>query len=196
MQGYLDTHVTRNHSERTAEADRRFLTGWFEGFMVEDYDHPDGERQLFVWEGMAPVAGRQRIVGFSKGLADAGLKPRTITGYLGTLRRLFEYVCEYPYIPSDRPQSIVAKYGRIEQPVLEYDYPVHVLDQEQEGIVLTGQRLINFYDFIRLEYIGRNQKKIPASRDYSMIVIAGETGLRADEIRNSGCHRSTSRPLL
>jgi site-specific recombinase XerD len=184
VQGYLDTHVTRNHSERTAEADRRFLTGWFEGFMVEDYDHSDGERQLFVWEGMAPVAGRQRIVGFSKGLAGAGLKPRTITGYLGTLRRLFDYVCEYPYIPSDRPQSIVAKYGRIEQPVLEYDYPVHVLDQEQEGIVLTGQCLINFYDFIRLEYISRNQKKIPASRDYSMIVMAGETGLRADEIRN------------
>ncbi len=137
---------------------------------------------------------RQRpgIVGFSKGLADAGLKPRTVTGYLGTLRRLFDYVREYPYIPSGRPQSIVAKYGRIEQPVLEYDYPVHVLDHEQEGFVLTGKNLINFYDFVRLECIGRNQKKVPASRDYSMIVLAGETGLRADEIRRldaTGPHR-------
>ena len=106
VQGYLDTHVTRNHSERTAEADRRFLSGWFEGFMVEDDVHPDGERQLFVWEGMEPVAGRQRIVGFSKGLVDAALKPRTITGYLSALRRLFEYVCEYPTSPAtDRNRS-------------------------------------------------------------------------------------------
>jgi site-specific recombinase XerD len=184
VQGYLDTHVTRNHSESTEHNERRFLTGWFEGFMVEDNNHPDGERQLFVWEGMEPWAGRQRIIGFSKGLVDAGLKPRTITTYLGVLRRLFEYMCEYPYIPSDRPQSIVAKYSRIEQPVSEYDYPAHVIDQEQEGFVLTGQRLTDFYDFVRLEYIGRNQKKIPASRDYSMIVMAAETGLRADEIKH------------
>jgi len=68
--------------------------------------------------------------------------------------------------------------------VLEYDYPVHVLDHEEEGIVLTGQRLLDFYDFARLVHIGRNQKKIPASRDYTMIVLAGESGLRADEIRH------------
>jgi site-specific recombinase XerD len=184
IQGYLDTHVTRNHSDSYAEADCRFLTGWFEGFMVPDDNHPNGERQLFLWEAMKPVAGRQRIVAFSKGLVGAGLKPRTVTGYLGTLRRLFDYVLEYPYIPSKEPQSIRAKYGPIEQPVLEYDYPVHVLDQEQEGIVLTGQRLIDLYDFVRLEYIGGNQKKIPVSRDYTMIVLAGETGLRADEIRH------------
>jgi len=192
LQGFLDTRITRNHSERTIEYDRRFLTGWFEGFIVEDSAHPDGERQLLTWEAMEPVIGRQRIVGFSKGLADAGLKPRTITGYLGSLRRFFEYVLEYPYIPGDDVLPIVAKYGRIEQPVLEYDYPVHVLDQEMEGFVLTGQRLTDFYDFIRLEYIGGNQKKLPASRDYSMIVLAGESGLRADEIRHldaTGPHR-------
>jgi hypothetical protein len=92
IQGYLDTHVTRNHSDCTMEIDRRFLTGWFEGFMVPDDNHPDGERQLLLWEAMKPVAGRQRIVAFSKGLVDAGLKPRTVTSYLGTLRRLFDYV--------------------------------------------------------------------------------------------------------
>jgi site-specific recombinase XerD len=184
LQGYLDTRVTRNHSDRTIEADRRFLNGWFEGFVVEDNVHPDGERQLLVWEAMEPVVGRQRIVGFSKGLADAGLKPRTITGYLGCLRRLFGYVLEYPHIPGGDVQAIRSKYGSIEQPVSEYDYPVHVLDQDQEGIVLTGQRLTDFYDFVRLQYIGRNQKKVPASRDYSMIVLAGESGLRADEVLN------------
>jgi site-specific recombinase XerD len=183
LQGYLDTHVTRNHSDRTIESDRRFLVGWFESFVAQDDEHPDGQRQLLVWEAMEPMQGRQRIVAFSKGLVDAGLKPRTVHGYLGSLRRLFEYILEYPYIPGTQVQSIVAKYGRLEQPVLEYDYPVHTLDQdEEEGFVLTGDELLQFYDFVRLEYIGSNQKKLTASRDYTMIVVAGESGLRADEI--------------
>jgi site-specific recombinase XerD len=184
LQGYLDTHTTRNHSNATIELDRCFLTGWFAGFMVPDESHPEGERQLLIWEAMEPVVGRQRIIGFSKGLVNAGLKPRTVTSYLGFLRRLFLYVLNYPYIPGDEIQSIIAKYGPVEQPVSEYDYPVHVLDPEEEGFVLTGERLAQFYDFVRLEYIGRNQKKFPASRNYTMIVVAGESGLRADEIRH------------
>ncbi len=182
LQGYLDTHTTRNHSDRTIEAERRFLSGWFESFVLQDEDSPERERQLFVWEAMTPVLGRQRIMGFSKGLVDAGLKPRTVQGYLGCLRRLFEYVLAYPYIPGTQVQSIGSKYGRLEQPVLEYDYPVHTLEQEEEGFVLTGEQLLQFYDFIRLQYIVHNQKKLPASRDYTMIVVAAESGLRADEI--------------
>ena len=184
LQGYLDTHVMRNHSDRTIESERRFLTGWFEGFMVLDRGHPDGERQLFIWEAMEPARGRQRIVGFGKGLVEGGLKPRTVIGYLGSLRRLFQYVLEYPYIPGDELQPVAVKYARVEQPVLEYDYPVHALDDEAEAFVLTGERLTDFYDFVRLEYIGRNQKKLTASRDYTMLVLAAESGLRADEIRH------------
>jgi site-specific recombinase XerD len=183
LQGYLDTHITRNHSDKTIEGDRRFLRGWFEGFMVADDNHPDGERQLFLWETMEPVLGRKRIIKFSKGLIETGLKARTVHGYLGSLRRLFEYVLEYPYVPGAVVEPIVSKYARIEQPVVEYDYPAHVLDQEDEGFVLTGEQLLNFYDFVRMGYIEQNQKKFPASRDYVMTVIAGESGLRADEIR-------------
>jgi site-specific recombinase XerD len=190
LQGYLDTHITRNHSQATHENERRFLTGWFENFLVPDEHHPDGERQLLVWEAMEPVRGRQRIMSFSKGLIETGLKPRTVSGYLGILRRLFHYILEYPYLPGDPVQSIVAKYGRIEQPVLDYDYPAHILDQEAEGLVLTGEQLLQFYNFVRMDYIGGNQKKFPASRDYSMIVLAGESGLRADEL----CHLDALKP--
>lgn len=51
---------------------------------------------------------------------------------------------ERPYIPGENTQLLVAKYGRIEQPVLEYDYPVHILDSDEEGFVLSGERLIEF----------------------------------------------------
>jgi integrase len=184
LQSYLDTHVTRNHSSLTIEHERLFLTGWFEGFLVPDEHHPDHQRQLLLWEAMAPVAGRERIRAFSKGLVLSLYSPITVRTYLGYLRRLFAYILEYPYIPGNEVQSLVAKYGRIEQPVLEYDYPVHVLDSEDEDFVLTGERLVAFYDFVRSTYIPSKQKHLPASRDYTMIVVAGESGLRADEI----CH--------
>lgn len=187
LHGYLDTHLTRNHSCKTIDCELRFLEGWFTGFRVLDRGHPDRERQLFIWEAMAPLVGRQRIIEFSKGLAFAELKTRTITSYLGILRRMFQYVLEFPYIPSQTlcspvSQSIVAKYGAIEQPVLEYDYPHHVLDNEIEGFVLTGDQLTDFYDFVRLDYLKRAQKLLPASRTYAMIVTAAESGLRADEM--------------
>jgi site-specific recombinase XerD len=184
LQGYLDTHITRNHSSSTIEHERRFLTGWFEGFLVPDEHHPDHQRQLFLWEAMTPVIGRERIRAFSKGLVLSLYSPATVRTYLGYLRRLFEYILEYPYIPGDEVQFIVAKYGRIDQPVLEYDYPVHVLDSDDEDFVLTGERLAAFYDFVRSTYIPSKQKQLPVSRDYTMIVVAGESGLRADEI----CH--------
>ncbi len=192
LQGYLDTHITRNHSDSTVYKEEHFLQGWFEGVMVEDEFHPNGERQLLIWEAMMPILGRQRIVEFSKGLIISGLKPRTVTSHLGSLRRLFQYVLEWPYIKDSSIQSISVKYGRIEQPVLSYDYPVHAIDHDDEGFVLTGERLNDFYTFIWEKYIAQNQKKLTASRDYTMILLAGESGLRADEIRNldaMGQHR-------
>jgi integrase len=184
LQSYLDTHITRNHSSSTTDHERRFLTGWFEGFLILDEHHPNRQRQLLLWEAMAPVSGRERIRAFSKGLVLSLYSPSTVRTYLGYLRRLFQYVLEYPYIPGSQVQSLVAKYGRIEQPVLEYDYPVHILDREDEDFVLTGERLAAFYEFVRSTYIPSKQKCLPASRDYTMIVVAGESGLRADEI----CH--------
>jgi integrase len=164
------------------EHGRRFLTGRFEGFSMPDENHPDHRRQLLLWEAMAPVAGRERIRTFSKGLVLSLYSPGTVRTYLGYLRRLFQYVLEHPYMPGTEVQSLVAKYGRIEEPVLEYDYPVHVLDGEDEDVVLTGERLVAFYEFVRSTYIPGKQKRLPASRDYTMIVVAGESGLRADKI--------------
>src|SRR5260221_4322622 len=124
LQGYLDTHVTRNHSDRTIESERRFLTGWFESFVLQDDDHPDGERQLLLWEAMEPAQGRQRVVAFSKGLVDVGLKQRTVQGYLGFLRRLFQYVLDYPFIPGSMDHTIVYHYDCFEHNSLAHVYPV------------------------------------------------------------------------
>ena len=110
LQGYLDTHITRNHSDRTLESERCFLLGWFESFVRQDDTHHDGERQLFVGgHGAGAGTATYRCIS-SKGLVNAGLKPRTVQSYLGYLRRLFQYILTYPYIPGTQVQSIVAKY--------------------------------------------------------------------------------------
>lgn len=181
IDGYIDTLYTRNYSERTINYVRHFLPGWFTNLHVPDDDCVGGYRQLFVWEAMTPVLGRQYIVAFGKGLVCSGLKVGTVISYLGYLRRFFDYILEFPYIPGKTIQYIAAKYGPIEQPVSEYDYPTHVLDPEPEGFPLTLKELVEFYDFVRSVYIPRSQKKSSAARDYSMIVIAGESGLRPDE---------------
>jgi integrase len=200
LDGYLTTLLTRNYSTATRDTEGWFLKGWFAGQAIRDRTHPDGQRQLLLWEAMRPGIGRQLIVAFSKGLVLTGLKPRTVHSYLGILRRFFAYILEYPYIPSSigvqqselSPRPLISKYGSIEQPVLEYDYPAHVIDQEDEGFVLTGESLIEFYEFIRLRYIPHAQKRFAAARDYTMVVVAADSGLRADEIRNldlKGAHR-------
>jgi site-specific recombinase XerD len=182
LRAYTDTLYTRNFSTQTIHYTERFLYGWFANLSVADGTHPDGHRQLLIWEAMKPVLGRQYIVAFSKGLICSELKAGTIIGYLGYLRRLFEYVLEFPHIPGDTVQYIAHKYGPIEQPVSEYDYPVHALDHEQEGFALTLKELVELYDYVRTVYVQSSQKKHAAGRDYSMLVLAGESGLRADEI--------------
>ncbi len=181
LQSYFDTFITRNFSPTARQETERFLRKWFEGIRIPDQEHPDGERQLFVWEAMEPVYGRQYIVEYCMGLVILELQVRTIHAYLGQLQRLFEYVLAYPYIPPNL-QSITQKYGRIELPVLKYDYPPHAFDQAPEGFALTQEQLYEFCNFIRTTYIPKNQKKFPALRTYAMIVLAAESGLRADEL--------------
>jgi site-specific recombinase XerD len=182
LNGYLDTHITRYHSDMTIEAERSFLTNFFRNMPVSDPDHPDGERQLLIWEAMKPVSGRERMTAFSKGLVHCELSPRTVTRYLGRLRRCFAYVLEWPYIPNSGGQTIQSKYGPIAQPVLEYDYPKHAADKEEDGFVLVGKQLIEFFAWIRDNYVAHNQKKFTAWRDYMIVVVAGTSGLRAKEI--------------
>ena len=182
LQAYLDTHVTQNHSMRTIEGERRFLTGWFKAYLVQDDAAPEGERQLLLWEAMAPVSGRTRVQEFAKGLLLAGLKARTVHGYLSCLRRLFAYTLSWPYIPGPAPVPIALKYGRIDQPVFEVDYPAHSVERDSVDFVLTGDQLYAFFEFVRAEYLPDRHKPASAQRDYTMIVLAGESGLRADEL--------------
>jgi site-specific recombinase XerD len=186
LEGYLDTHITRGHMENTRKCDRFYLTRWFQIYSIPDATLPAGVRQLFVWEAMAPITGRERAVEYGKDLMRSGLERPTVASHMLRLRRLFAYVLEQDYIPGTG-QIITAKYGPIVQPISEYDYPKHVTDPRADRIVLTREQLSLFLAFIREHYIPNSQKVLTAWRDYTMFVLAVETGLRASELCHLDC---------
>ena len=86
-------------------------------------------------------------------------------------------------------------YGPIEQPVSEFDCPSHSFDGEQRGIPLDPERLYDFYGVLQQKYViplGHTEHRHIRARNYSIAVLAGESGLRADEL----AHLEISKDLL
>jgi site-specific recombinase XerD len=173
LESYFLSYRVRNYSPRTIEKERHFLEGWFK------------EHGLFVWEAMEPVIGRKRVQEYGNTLLENELQVDTVRSYLGTLRRYFSYVLEFPFIQSSGgPRRIQDIYGRIDQPVTEFDLPHHVYDGERLGVPLDPELLYSFYAVLRKRYLKGSQWQNVRARNYAMVVLAGESGLRVDELLN------------
>lgn len=176
LDSYLQSHRIRNHAYTTVQAEKRFLEGWFAS-------HGSEWRPLYAWEAMRPIEGRKIIHIYGKVLIDSGLANATIRHYLGFLRNFFSYVLQHPYIHSnDGYIRIIDKYGVIEQPVSEFDMPQHSYGQEQQGLPFDPEHLYRFYQIVRDNYITNGAYRHTNARDYAMMVLAGESGLRANEL--------------
>ena len=177
LESYCQSHRIRNHSDKTIKRERTFLAGWFE-------EHGTGSRPLYTWEAMAPRAGRERLVEYGRALQQSQLTSDTIRAYLGILRGYFAFILEHPFLKTTtgfvRLQDL---YGCIDQPISEYDMPVHVYDGERKGVPFEPARLYEFYAVIRKQYVDAPGKaRAIAARNYTAMVLAGESGLRADEL--------------
>ena len=103
--------------------------------------------------------------------------------YLGILSQYFSYVLEFPYFIEDGTSiRIQNRYCNIVQPVSEFDFPRHVYNGEQLGVPFDPERLYDLYSIIRNKYLPNERYPLIANRNYAMLVIAGESGLRIDEI--------------
>ncbi len=177
LESYLKSHKIRNHSPKTFEREQAFLRGWF-------ISHGEENKPLFTWEAMKPIEGRKLISDYAYALVEAGLASETIRSYVGILSRYFAYVLEHAFVAStDGVRHIPSLYGPIDQPVSEYDMPKHVYDGEKEGIPMDPERIYQFYDILRKEYLGRpGAQQAVSARNYTAVVVAGECGLRIDEL--------------
>jgi len=176
LQRYFESHRMRNHSIKTIAKEKSFLESWFKL-------HSNQNRILYTWEAMKPILGRKRILDYANALIDSGLAISTVRSYLGILSSYFSYTLEYPYfIEENTTQRIQDRYAFIEQPVSKFDYPVHVYNGEQLGIPLDPETLYDFYFIVREKYLLKSRYLPIAARNYAMLVLAGESGLRIDEI--------------
>jgi len=176
VEGYLHSHTIRHHSIKTFEKEKRFLQTWFQEYGIHG-------RPLYFWEAMEPVVGRGRIVDYGKTLLESGISTNTIRAYLGILSRFFSYILEHPFVKTrDNYERLTDLYGRIDHPVSEYDIPTHVYDGELLGVPMDPEQLYELYGLLKNHYLSGSSHLAVRARNYTMFVIAAESGLRSDEL--------------
>lgn len=177
IEGFVRSHRLRNSAVTTIAKEEAFLLNWFEA-------HGPGHRPLFAWEVMDPIKGRQIVVGYGKVLLEGEIQTHTIRAYLGILRRFFAHVLEHPVVTAGEvPIRIQDKYRvTLAQPVSEFDMPRYIYDGERHGVPLDPECLYDFYTVIRKRYLQQRGQLPIRQRNYAMAVLAGESGLRVDEL--------------
>lgn len=176
IDSFISSHRIRNLAGTTIKKEERFLREWFDS-------HGPPHRPLFVWEAMNCLTGRKLVVDYGKALLDSGVTTHTVRSYLGTLRRFLGFVLEHPVLLANVPIRIQDKYSVVlTQPVSEFDMPRYVYEGERAGIPLDPERLYEFYSVLRLHYLGQKGHIAVQQRNYAMAVLAGESGLRVDEL--------------
>jgi len=180
VEAYLQSHRIRNHAPNTIKKESRFLNKWFNGVQI-------GDRSIFTWEVMKPQNGRKIILDYGAELLASGLHTKTMRGYLSILQKYFSYILEFPHVEiSGEIKRIEDVYGvTLSQPVSEFDLPHHTFDGVELGIPLDPDILFDFYKAVRDSYLQSDSQYLPfKARNYTMLVLAGECGFRADELRN------------
>ncbi len=178
LESYFKSLRSRNFSPHTQYRHKRIINGWLSL-------HGSAYRPLLIWEALQPVLGRHRIQGYISSLLEAGITVDTLRCYLATLSQLFSYVMEHPYaVGSDQQARLLRDlYGPFEHPISKYDMPNHSYDGEPKGVPMEPAKLYDFFSCIRNQYLNPKfaHREIRA-RNYAMVVLAGESGLRLEEL--------------
>lgn len=175
---FLTSHNVRGHSKKTMHEYERILRAWFRSFGSD-------ERSLFTFEALQPHSGRQRIKDYCGALVSSGLTTQAIRSYLLCLYQYFEYVLDHPFVEREgKTLDLRELYGDLVQPISKFDMPVHGRDKEM-GLPFDPARLYEWFSVIRRCYLTVAKDslgKALRARNYAMVVLAAESGLRIDEL--------------
>jgi len=184
LDAYIQSHRVRNHSEGTISEQRQILNAYFRS-------QANFEREPFVWETMEPLEGKRKMRAYAKFLLEREISPRTVRKYLNTLHVFYCFVLEHPWVTVDgAARRIDELYGAIEKPISEFDLPAHSTDVDLFGLPMDPERVYDLLFLLREKYLAK--ETIVKARNYSLIVLAFETGLRINELY----HLEVNRDLL
>lgn len=176
---FIESHKIRNHSQNTIKKYEQFLRNWFD-------DHGRDALPLLTWEAMEVVRGRSIIQSYISCLLKGDFATKTIRDYLNILSSYFSYVLEYPYLKRENDFVHIEDLYDIKicQSISEWDYPNHHYSGEQQGVPFDPSRLYEFYSVVKSSYVDAKPNCPFRARNYTMVVIAGESGLRLNELLN------------
>lgn len=184
IQRYFHTFRMRNFSDATRRWSEQFITGFFDGLIVQDAKHPSGVRSLLLWDLLNPKNGGACVSKFAEVLMAAGLKLKTRHKYLKEIKYCCEFVLTHPELPNMTDgQSAITKYGPVRQPVSKYLCPPHAPDaDEADRHILSREQRDSFYEFVRGEYLPGSRRPHVVGRDLTMIELAWGSGFRISEL--------------
>lgn len=191
IEEYLQNRVFRGCTyESTVRSARAVLKRLFDLVLIEDPNHPDGRRPIFVWELLDLVRGASRLGALMSSLLQGNLAHGTRRRYLTELRSFCDYVLAKPNIPGSSNLTIIEKYGPIALTFTKFDLPVHAHDRPtKRRYALSAEARDQFYEFLRTEYLPNHSLPHLAAQGYTAIVLQTEIGARTSEllaIRSSG----------
>jgi integrase len=183
IEEYLQNRVFHGCAyESTVRSARAALKRLFDLVPIEDPKHPDGRRQLLVWELLDPLRGSSRFGVLMSALLQNNLAHGTRRRYLTELRSFCDYVLAKPNIPGSN-LTIIEKYGPIAVTFTKYDLPVHTQDRPTKPrYALSAEVRDEFYEFLRIEYLPNHQLPHLGAQDYTAIVLQAEIGARTSEL--------------
>jgi integrase len=190
IEEYLQNRVFRGCTyESTVRSARAVLRRLFDLVQIQDANHPNGHRQLLVWEFLDPVRGSSRFGVLMSSLLQGNLAHGTRRRYLTELRSFCDYVLAKPNIPGSN-LTIIEKYGPIAVTFTKFDLPVHAHDRPiKPRYALSAEVRDQFYEFLRTEYLPNHPLPHLGAQDYLAIILQTEIGARTSEllgIRSSG----------
>ena len=190
IEEYLQNRVFRGCTyESTVRSARAVLRRLFDLVQIQDANHPNGHRQLLVWEFLDPERGSSRFGLLMSSLLQGNLAHGTRRRYLTELRSFCDYVLAKPNIPGSN-LTIIEKYGPIAVTFTKFDLPVHAHDRPTKPrYALSAEVRDQFYEFLRTEYLPNHPVPHLGAQDYLAIILQTEIGARTSEllgIRSSG----------
>lgn len=184
IEEYLQNRLFNGcNPDTTIKGMKSAITSLFRRVEIDDLAHPEGRRQLLVWDLLEPRLGSGRLSLIIGSLMKDHLAPGTRRRYLNDLKYFCEYVMAKPGIPGASGVTLEDKYGSLAMTFTKYDLPIHAADRPQRSrYALTPDLRNDFYEFLRTDYLSGHPLPHVGVRNYTAVVLQTEIGARVSEL--------------